>query len=191
MVSAQERGRRARLPRVQRGPRSSLPPWTSASVAVSATFPRQASWPKAFWVACGRRLSFAAMRSDDVVGEALGADARQVPRQTWRIGFEDQQRLFGQRAEELDREERIAGRSFRTPAPPRVPRAPGAVCSASASNRATSVGQKGRQQDLLQSRRRRAASRIVLSIRASGCDGVDLVVAVGADQQQVRAPRVR
>ena len=93
---------------------SSLPPWTRVSVAVSAGFPRQASWPRL----SGRERQAAQLRCHeihDIVGEALGADARQVPaparcRDPCWSGIEGQQRLFGQRGEELDREERIAGR---------------------------------------------------------------------------------
>ena len=44
----------------------------------------------------------------DVVGEALGADARQIPGPGRRAMVECEQALFGQRSEELNREERIA-----------------------------------------------------------------------------------
>ena len=58
----------------------------------------------------------------------------------------------------------------------------GAVCSASVSNRATSCGQERRQQDLLQSSPGVADP---LPHSRQGMGGADLVVAVGADQQQM------
>ena len=87
----------------------------------------------------------------DIVGEALGADARQVPAPTGRTGFEDQQRLFGQRAEELDREEGIAGRLFEHQLG-QGRRAPRLRMQRIRQQPRHIRGQKRRQQDLLQSR---------------------------------------
>ena len=182
------RARRGRPPRVPRASPPRLPPWTRARVAISARFPRQASWPRAFWVAGGRRLSFAAMRSTTLSVKPLARMRGRSQRQAavsgskvssassasavrnWIVKnglpavFSNTSSRQGLRALRL-RMQRIGEQ------PRRHPRAR----AAPAGSPAPSL----------------PASRILSSIPPERVRGADLVVPVGADQQQVAHLRMR
>ncbi len=122
-----------------------------------------------------------------VIGEALGADAIHVPLPGPRDRVEREQSLFGQRREELDHEERISAglllHQLR-----QGPHTPQLAMHGIGDELADIVESERRQHDLLDPRSgfadrlQRAQKRV---------RGTDLVVPVGADQQQVPHVRVR
>ena len=122
-----------------------------------------------------------------VVGVAPGADAIDVPLPGRRDWVEREQPLFGQRREELDREERIAAglllHQLR-----QGPRALRLAMQGIGDEPADIVEPEGRQHDLLDPRSGFADRLQRPHQRVSG---TDLVVPVGADQQQVPHLRVR
>ena len=96
--------------------------------------------------------------------------------------IEREQSLLGQRRQELDGEERIAGGLLVHQLRQRGRRAPARSESASATNRPEIVAGEGRKDDLLHDRSG-LADRLELAHQRMG--GRDLVVPIGADQQQV------
>jgi len=120
--------------RSRHGPASASP--------VSARFPRQASWPKVFWVASGRRPQLPCHEIHHIVGEALGADARQVPTPTWCIGFEDSSASSASAPRNWIVKEGMPAVFSNTSSAKDTAR-PGSVCSASVSKPRHIRGQKG------------------------------------------------
>ncbi len=122
-----------------------------------------------------------------VVGVVPGADAIDVPLPGQRDRVERQQTLFGQRREELDREERIAAglllHELR-----QGPRLLRLAMQGIGDEPAHIVEPERRQHDLLDTRAGRADR---LQRPQQRVRGTDLVVAVGPDQQQVPHLRVR
>src|SRR6516225_7677559 len=56
----------------------------------------------------GQAVQLAHHEVDDIVGVALGVNAREVPRPSRRLMVKGEQPLFGKRSNELDREEWVA-----------------------------------------------------------------------------------
>ena len=157
-------------------------------MAISATLPRQASCFRASCVGDGKPPQLPGHEIHDVVGVALGADAIDVPSPGGRDGVEREQPLLGQRGEELDREERIAAGLL--------------VHQLRQRLRALRLAMQGigdEPADIVESESgastisctRASASRIASSVRMQRVRRADLVVPVGADQQQVPHLRVR
>ena len=156
-------------------------------MAISATLPRQASCFRASWVEAESRFSFSDHEIHDVIGVALRADAIDVPSPGRRDRVEREQPLFGQRREELDREERIAAGLLVHQLRQR-PRALRLAMQGVGDEPADIVESERRQHDLLDpcagvaDRLERPHKRV---------RGADLVVPVGPDQQQVPHLRMR
>ena len=135
----------------------------------------------------GQAAQLAEHQLHHIVGEALGLDAIEVPGPARLAMIEGEQSLLGQRGEELDGEEGIAaGLLVHQPGQRRgaVPRAMQGV----GDEPAHILKPERRQQDLLHRAPACADRRQPPHQRVRWCD---LVVAVGADQQQVTHIRLR
>ena len=104
----------------------------------------------------------------DIVGETLGADAWQVPGPGRSAAIECQQRLLRQGEQEVDREERIAGRLLDYQLS-QGSRAPMLRMQGIRKQPLHVVRHEGRKADLPHPP---PASRIDASIRVSGCAGL-------------------
>ena len=122
-----------------------------------------------------------------VAGVVLGADAIDVPLPAWRGRVEREQSFFGQLREELDRKEWITACLLVNELRQR-PRAFQVAMQGAADEPADIVEPKRRQHDLTHPRVR-FLDRLQRSQKR--VSGTDLVVPIGADQQQVPHLRVR
>ena len=138
---SRRRGLTARLPRDRRGMPPPSPETPSASIAISALLPRQANCCSAFWVVDGQATQLPDHQVHHVVGVPLARMRAQVPGPA-RLR-RDRMRASPRRPvpKELDREERIAGRSSRGPVAPAGRRARG---RSEASRRAAAPDRRGR-----------------------------------------------
>ena len=136
---------------------------------------------------CGQPPQLPGHEIHHVVGVALGADVIDVPLPGWCDWVEREQPLFGQRREELDREEGIAAGLLVHQLRQR-PRALRLAMQGVGDEPADIVEPEGCQHDLLD-RRSSLADR--LQRPRKRVRRADLVLPVGPDQQQVPHLRVR
>ena len=135
----------------------------------------------------GKPLQFPGHKIHHVIGVALGADAIHAPLPSPRDRVEREQPLLGQRREELDREERISA-SLLLHQLRQGPRTLRLAMHGIGDELADIVEPERRQHDLLHPRSGFADR---LQRPQERVRGTDLVVPVGADQQQVPHVRVR
>ena len=124
------------------------------------------------------------MKSARLSVKPRATDARQVPAARRRRAASKTSRPSSRSDEqELDDEERVAARLVHAPGATAGRAAPRRRRSASASSGRCRRARQRRQDDAASTRP--PALRMSSSVRSSGCGAVDLVVAVGADDQQV------
>src|SRR5256885_1379309 len=159
---------------------SSLSPCTTVSVAVSATFPRQASCPSAFWVGAGTRPNFAAMRSATLSVKPL-ARMRGTSQAQARVPGSNPRSVSSFRASKNWMVKKGLPSVFSNTRPAKGRTRSRSVCRASASSRSTSSGFRA-EQDLPHHAAGSADPRQHPRERVRRAD---LVVAIGTDQEQV------
>jgi hypothetical protein len=135
----------------------------------------------------GQAAELAEHQLHHIVGEARGLDAIEVPGPARLAMIEGEQSLLGQRGEELDGEEGIAAGLFVHQPGQRLGAVPLAM-QGIGDEPAYVLKPERRQQDILHRRARMADRRQPPHERVRWCD---LVVAVGADQEQVMHIRLR